>query len=359
MSTEGKILFIEKDRELAAEIHSNLRQDGFLVDTAFTAKEGFNKIRRSHFDLIIMNTHYPSEEISCNAILKLISQQYYKVPIILTCEDVSSIPSSQSIPCHIFSFFRKPINYKLLKSTIIRALEQSAGNKFKEDLLAMFSHDVKTPLTSIIGYSSILMSGKCGEFTQQAYEYITKIASKGRKILLLTEDFLTSCNIDADQIILHKSPTQLNTVIEDVLSDLEILISEKNLTISFTPGELNPINVDEIEIERVFTNLIYNAIKFANRGGRIIISTTTVQPTKEEDISKVAISVSNTGPGISKEEMPFVFHKYKHLKGGDTASGFGLGLYIVKFLIEEHQGEISLTSEPNELTTFTVKLPVT
>ena len=359
MANTEKILFIERDKDLATDIHSKLSRDGFNVDTVFSAKEGYAKIRQSSYDLIIMNTQFPNEEITCNTILKLISQQYYKTPIILTCDDVSSIPSSHNIPCHIFSFFKKPINYKFFKSTIVRALEQTTGNKFKEDLFAMFSHDVKAPLTSIIGYSSIILSGKCGEISQQGYDCVAKIASKARKILLLTEDFLTSCKIDADQIMLRKSSTDINKVIENVLADLEILSSEKNLKIEFNSGDLKQANVDEIEIERVFTNLIYNAIKFADKDGKIIITTSMTRPRKENVSPQITVAISNTGPGISKEEVPFVFHKYRHLKGSDTASGFGLGLYIVKFLIEEHNGEIDFYSEPDELTTFTVKLPIT
>jgi len=358
MSSTEKILFIESDKDLATNIHSKLKQDGFNMDTVFSAKEGYAKIRQSSYDLIIMNTQFPNEEITCNTLLKLISQQYYKTPIILTCDDVSSIPTSHNISCHIFSFFKKPINYKIFKSTIVRALEQTTGNKFKEDLFAMFSHDVKAPLTSIIGYSSIILSEKCGEVSQQTHECVAKISAKARKILLLTEDFLTSCKIDADQIILHKSPTDINKVIENVLSDLEILCTEKNLTIEFNYGDLKPANVDEIEIERVFTNLIYNAIKFDEKDGKIIVTTAMTEPRKENVLPKVTVAISNTGPGISKEEIPVVFHKYRHLKGTETSSGFGLGLYIVKFLIEEHGGEIDVFSEPGELTTFTVKLPV-
>jgi len=149
-------------------------------------------------------------------------------------------------------------------------------------------------------------------------------------------------------LLLNKTDFDLNEMFNNLISTLQPLAQQKNLYLKTDCPAPATLNADKNLIERLFTNLISNALKFTEKGG--------VQITAKQEGAAYKITVQDTGIGIAQEELPQIFKKYH--QADRSVNGYGLGLTIVKQIAEAHKGQIEVTSELNKGTTFTVTLPI-
>jgi len=143
----------------------------------------------------------------------------------------------------------------------------------------------------------------------------------------------------------------LNLLIQEIVSDMKILAEQKNVEIKFLQRKEMILNGDRDQLKRLFVNLLDNAIKYTPQGGKIIL-----ESKKEGKI--INIEISDTGIGISQDELPRIFDRFYTVDKSRSGVGFGLGLSIVKSIVEAHKGNIEVKSVLNKGTTFTVHLPV-
>ena len=224
-------------------------------------------------------------------------------------------------------------------------------SKEKDAFLAVLTHDMRTPLTSIKGYGSILRDRELDR-TQQ--EHIAKVILRSQDTLLdIVNNLLEIGKLQSGMpVLLERSSFDLALVVKGSAESLEALAMEKRITLHFDPVP-SPVEVmaDDKKIQRVVTNLISNAIKYTPDEGEVFIETSV-------NGKYAVIDIRDTGYGIPADELPFIFDRYSRVKKHQSiAIGTGLGLAIVKSLVEAHNGEISVTSEENVGSTFTVKLP--
>ena len=225
-------------------------------------------------------------------------------------------------------------------------------SKEKDAFLAVLTHDMRTPLTSIKGYGSILRDRELDR-TQQ--EHIAKVILRSQDTLLdIVNNLLEIGKMQSGMpVLLERSSFDLALVVKGAVESLETLAMEKRITLHFDPVP-SPVEVtaDDKKIQRVVTNLISNAIKYTPDEGEVFIETAV-------NGKYAVIDIRDTGYGIPADELPFIFDRYSRVKKHQSiAIGTGLGLAIVKSLVEAHNGEISVTSEENIGSTFTVKLPI-
>jgi signal transduction histidine kinase len=225
-------------------------------------------------------------------------------------------------------------------------------NKEKDQFLAVLTHDMRTPLTSIKGYASILQDRELDRAQQL---HIAKVILRSQDTLLeIVNNLLEIGKLQSGTpILLEHSNFDLALLVRDVAESLEGQALEKKLSINNesvpTPVE---ITADEKKIQRVILNLISNAIKYTPEGGQVFITTRLNGQFGE-------LSVRDTGYGIPADELPFIFDRYSRVKKHQSiAIGTGLGLAIVKSLVEAHQGEVLVQSEEGVGSTFTIRLPV-
>jgi len=221
----------------------------------------------------------------------------------------------------------------------------------KEEFITMLTHDLKTPLTSIIGYSSLMLSGEVGGLEGPQKISVEGIQVNAQKLLSLVKNFLSAGKIDNNMLKLEPKPVKVEPLILESLKNMEPQIKDKGIITEtrFTPN-LPRVEADREYLERVVSNLISNAIKFTPSGGKI-----TVYARHADGI--VTIEVSDTGIGIPDEEVPMLFEKYFQGKSSSSSKGTGLGLYIAKNIVEAHQGTIAVSSSKGKGTTFTIQLP--
>ena len=225
----------------------------------------------------------------------------------------------------------------------------------KSEFMSIASHQLRTPLSGIMGYLSMLQEGDFGQMTGDQTKVIEDVLEGSRRLIRMVNLFLNVTRIEAGRFKLNKSKVDIVKVIQSEIKELRPTTSKKKLKLKFVkPKEKIPLlNVDEDKIKDVVLNLVDNAIKYTERGG----ITVTVQ--KKE--SKVLIMVKDTGVGISPPEAEKLFSKFVRGSGVSRLSpdGSGLGLFIARKIVDTHGGNIWAESEgEGKGSTFNVELPI-
>lgn len=229
--------------------------------------------------------------------------------------------------------------------------ELEALSKEKDSFLAVLTHDMRTPLTSIKGYGSIL---KDRELDRAQQEHIAKVILRSQDTLLdIVNNLLEIGKLQSGTpILLERSSFDLALLVKSATESLEAAAMEKKIVINYAevPSPVE-ITADEKKIHRVVLNLISNAVKYTPDEGEVFINTSV-------NGKYATVAVRDTGYGIPPDELPHIFDRYSRVKKHQSmAIGTGLGLAIVKSLVDAHHGEILVTSEEGVGSTFTLKLP--
>jgi signal transduction histidine kinase len=248
------------------------------------------------------------------------------------------------------------ISMSLERSRLTAQLQQQTkllqkADKAKDAFLATVSHDLRTPLTAILGYAYMLKRGTCDkQRTAHAIDVIIRAAKAQSQ---LVNDLLDVSRILAGKLELDKKPVDLNAVMEAALDTIRPAVDAKaqRLEAQLLPGVI--IAGDPNRLQQVFWNLLSNAVKFVPDGGLI-----TVQLEAQE--TAIRVIVSDSGVGISPENLPHVFERFWQAESAKARSctGLGLGLAIVQHLIELHGGSVIAESDgKNRGARFIVSLP--
>jgi len=233
-----------------------------------------------------------------------------------------------------------------------------AANKAKSEFLANMSHELRTPLNAVNGFSEIMIAEMYGPLGDARYkEYATDIHNSGQHLLALINDILDMSKIEAGKMNLKFEPLNLEEVTEDAVRLVRNRAEAAGLNLAVDFPFLPEIEADYRAVKQVLLNLLSNAIKFTPRGGRVTVRAEVRQDSLGE---RVRVSVSDTGIGISKEDLarlaqPFEQVESQHSK---TTQGTGLGLALTKSLIELHEGALEMESTPGEGTTVSFILPI-
>ena len=242
-----------------------------------------------------------------------------------------------------------------------RYLEQKAAaesaNRAKSEFLANMSHELRTPLNAIIGFSEMLKLEMFGKLGHQRYlEYAHLINESGALLLDLISDILDMSKIEAGKYDLHYERTDIATVVNATVSLVRPRADENGLTLdACIPANIAalPLVADTRALKQILLNLLSNAIKFTPRGGRVQASASAIE-------GGVRFNVTDTGLGISKEDLPRLARPFEQasLDADLSKQGTGLGLALVRSLAELHGGTFSIESELGRGTSVNVDLPL-
>lgn len=229
--------------------------------------------------------------------------------------------------------------------------EELELEQVKTDFFSTISHELKTPLTSIIGYLDLILEGDTGDINPEQTEFISISLKQAEKLLVMISDILEIQKMETKDIPLKAELFDLVKMTEELLKIQAPLLREKGLEMVFDHPETAPYLGDRAKLDKIIGNLISNAVKYTRRG--------RVTVTISENEQAYLFSVADTGVGLSEEEQQKVFERFYRTDNSLTrdTGGTGLGLYIAKTMLEKMGGEISLISEPNKGSKFTVKLP--
>ena len=238
-----------------------------------------------------------------------------------------------------------------------KALEQAKeGSEAKSAFLFNMSHDLRTPLNAIIGFSELMKSHWDNQ--EVSRDYLEKIDESSQYLLSLINNILEMSKIESGKEELHEKPWDIYTSIDNLLQFFEPDIRQKNQTLNYSVNiQHNMILTDSLKIREIYVNLMSNAIKYTNEGGTISFSLEEIE--REEGLSDYKAIVQDTGIGISKEYLPHIFENFSRQKTSSESGviGTGLGMPIVKKLVDLMHGTISIESEEGKGTTVVVNLP--
>jgi len=240
----------------------------------------------------------------------------------------------------------------LLEAEMTARQEAENANRLRDEFLATISHELRTPLTAILGWTQILRTGGLApDKRARALETIERNAQAQAQLI---EELLDVSAIAAGKLRLDVQVVDLHTVVESAIQTVHPAANAKGVRLQATLGADGTVMGDQHRLEQVVWNLLSNAVKFTPRGGR-------VQVLVERLDSSVEITVADTGRGIADDFQAHVFERFRQADGATTRAvgGLGLGLAIVRQLVELHGGTVSVYSEgEGRGATFTVRLPI-
>ena len=226
-----------------------------------------------------------------------------------------------------------------------------SAERAKTDFFASVSHDIRTPLNSIIGFSELLKSETNPDIRQ---EYLDNIAFSGNTLLELINDVLDLARLDAEELTISHEPFNLRRQVQLILRTFESAAKEKNLSLKSEIGELPVLMLDEQRVRQLLFNLVGNAVKYTDAGGVAVAA--SFERTSPVD-GTLRISVRDTGIGITADDIAKLMRPYVRLQGMNARGGTGLGLAICKRIVERMGGEMSISSEPGRGSVFAAMLP--
>ncbi|HVO27894.1 MAG TPA: HAMP domain-containing sensor histidine kinase [Candidatus Margulisiibacteriota bacterium] len=217
------------------------------------------------------------------------------------------------------------------------------------ETLSGVSHDLKNPLGVIQSLATLLLEGDAGALNDRQMDLVRRIHASTRHVITFALNIIDAARIDAGRLVLHRSSVNLSDLVEDALLLTRSAAELKGLTLqcSVEPG-MPQATIDVGQMERVISNLVGNAVKFTPAGGKVSVSV-------RRSGNQMVLSVQDTGLGIAGTDLPTIFEQYR--RRNNRSDGSGLGLFIVKAIVEAHGGSVSIDSTAGRGTTVSVQLP--
>lgn len=237
-----------------------------------------------------------------------------------------------------------------------RTAELVRANRAKDEFLANMSHELRTPLTSILGFSEILLNKMYGALNEKQNQYMENIHASGRHLLGLINDILDIAKIETGKFELNPENTSVKLVCESSLVFVKHMAQKKFISVEYSFDESVPlVFADPKRLKQILVNLLNNAVKFTPERGAIKLETW-----QDEKEGRIWFSVSDTGIGIAPENMQKLFQPFEQLESGLSRQygGTGLGLSLVKKMVELHGGHIVVESEPGKGSRFYFNIPI-
>jgi len=377
MIEKSTVLIVDDTQQNVQVLSQMLRNEDFQVLAAFNGPDALKLVDKRKPDLILLDVMMPGMngyEV-CEQLKQ--SPQFSQIPVIFLSALDDAEAKIRAFDAGGIDYITKPFQQKEVLARIrlhlkMRLLELqqerniaelqekqehlSRLNKDKDEVLAIVSHDMRNPLGGIIGISNMMRSERI-EDPEQVDEMLRLIESSAERLLLLVNDLLDVAVIEANSIKLDFRDIDLAEMLQDVRQTHEPTARTKSIDLELdVPQDLPHIRADASKIAQVISNLVSNAIKFTPSSGKIIMKSWTI----ESDPEHIMISITDNGIGIPEEYIPGLFQKIgKHQRTGTYGEkGTGLGMPIVKRFVEVHQGILTVKSEENKGTVFTITLPI-
>ncbi len=363
---KSSILLVDDDETFLGITQPILESNNFVVKALSSVLDAESMLNSYTPDLIISDVEMPGKTgfdffTSVHSIPTL-----QNVPFIfLTANsDVDSVAIGKELGSD--DYLTKPVNYKLLIATVKGKLKkkeslQSAQSmqieEIKTRLFRMISHEMRTPLTSIVGATEILADPDSNFSASEMTTFLEMLQSNSRRLTSMFDDFLLVTRIESGEINseMFNERNEVNpfTLVESILFPLHADMASRNVVLKNTAASHTvPLCIYITHLENILYRIIENAVKFSPRDSAVHVTSTELH-------DKLIFTVSDSGCGIPIQAHASIFDKFTQVdRETNEQQGSGLGLYIAKKLTERYHGRIWFESEPNKGTTFHIEFPV-
>jgi signal transduction histidine kinase len=224
-------------------------------------------------------------------------------------------------------------------------------DRLKDDFVASVSHELRTPLTSIRGYVELLLEGDVGELNEEQERFLAVVDRNADRLLTVVGDLLFVSQVEAGVISLERKPFELTGLLQEAVEAARPAAESKGIELDLTAVDVAEVEADRGRIAQVLDNLLSNAIKFTPSGGNVRVRASATG-------HRATIEVADSGLGISAEDQARLFTRFFRTSAATAIQGTGLGLTIVKAIVESHGGKITVKSQVAVGTVFSVELPL-
>lgn len=313
-------------------------------------------------DLVLLDLHMPPPD-GMEILRRLRDSRggLNLLPVVVLTGDVGPAARNSALDLGAVDYLTKPLDRQavvirvrnlLATRRLYVALARASQNK--SNFLMSMSHEMRTPLSAIIGFSELMADDKAGRFDEPTkHKFLGEINTSGRFLLALIDDILDLSKIEAGKMVLHIENVSIADVISGVVTSMEPLATRKTIRLEADVFIAGHVPVDPVKFKQMLLNLVSNAIKFTPAGGRVALGVT-------RSGDAVEIWVSDTGVGISASDREHLFEEFRQFESPMSRQnhGTGLGLALTKRFVELHGGEIRLESEVGRGSIFTLRLPL-
>ncbi len=367
------VLVVDDEPGIRSGIHRILRKFsvdypfmddviGYDIEVAPTGEEAIEFIDSHKTDIVLLDNKLPG--IQGNDVLEYINQKQYDTYVIMITSHASLEVAVRATKNGAYDFVPKPFTPQELKSAMenvtrhiflrrMTARLNKEGKQIRFQFLSVMSHELKAPLNAIEGYIRMMQSREFGESLDDYDEIINRMKKRTEGMRNLIMDMLDLTQIESGKKKRELAEIDLIKVANSAIDMMKPYAIQKDVEVKLhSPGELK-LQADPDEMEIILNNLISNAIKYNKQDG-------TVDCSIRENKGFATITVTDSGIGMNKSEQAKLFNEFVRIKNEKTKniSGSGLGLSIVKKLVDLYNGDINVCSQPDEGTSFTITLPV-
>jgi len=353
---------IDDEESMRDSCSQILTKDGFQTETAEDGSIGLEKTKEIKPDLVLVDLKMPG--ISGMEVLEKIKEVDPNIISVVITGYATVESAVDAMKIGAYDFLPKPFSPDQLRIIIRRGLERrklileteslrQEKKLMEENFITMVSHQLRSPLVAIIQYYEVILGGMAGDVPEKQKEIIQKTKARLEGLLNLITDWLDVARLDSGQIVDNIKPLSAKKIITKVIEDLQPLTQEEKISLELGSCSKNDVvQGDADTLEQVFSNLVINAIRYNRPNGKVTVSIT-------ENADYIAIEVQDTGIGMAKEHLPFIFDQFFRVKKGEDqkVKGTGLGLSIAKKIVDAHKGSIQVSSELGKGSNFTVLLP--
>jgi signal transduction histidine kinase len=360
------VMIVEDERIVAEELRRTLERMGHRVIGIASSSEGATALASERLpDLVLMDIRLEGRQDGIEAATTL--QRRFRVPVIYLTAFADSSTVQRARETEPYGYLIKPFSDHQLQTTIeiaiykhamdarLRAAENEArdANRVKDEFLATLSHELRTPLSAILGWSTMLADGRLD--AAHSRRAVQSIARSARNLARLVDDVLDVSRVVNGSLRLDVESVLMTSVVDGAVDSVRPAAEAKSIDLSVVVDRSELVVAgDHGRLQQIVGNLLSNAVKFTPKGGHVRV-------TLERANSWAELVVADTGRGIDPEFLPFVFEPFRQADGKTTRSvgGLGLGLAIVRDLVELHGGSVRAESAGEGLgATFTVRLPI-
>lgn len=393
------ILFIDDDRHILQSLGNVLRSLGYQVRCHDDSDTVIGIIDDHEFDLVL--TDLKMQGKNGLDVLKAVKAHQPNTPVVILTGYATLFSAIEALQEGAYDYLVKPCNIQEMRMTVERGIKEKRiknerdhyfmelqaknrelkdaveqltrahqklkeNEEFRETMVSMFTHDLYNPVTTIKGFLNILVQEISQSISPTFLQYFGIIQRNIKKVEILIHTFQTYYKIDSNSYKVNLALMDIAATVRDSVKNTELFAHEQTIEfiLSIPDGELLLLG-DRFELERALTNILFNAIKYSPVGSRIEVS---VDQKRHADIGRsrsldpswsyAAISVRDYGIGIDAAEQERVFHKLFRGSNVKRIEGTGIGLFISKFIVDLHHGEITVQSTPGQGSLFTIYLPL-
>jgi two-component system sensor histidine kinase/response regulator len=334
----------------------------FKVLEAATGEEGIDIIESEKPDIILLDNKLPG--IQGVEVLEYVKKKLYDIVVVMITSYASLELAVKATRDGAYDFIPKPFTPQELRSSIENITKQlflkrmtqkmnKEGKQIRFQFLSVLSHELKAPINAIEGYLKLMKDKQFGEDLNSYNEMIDRSLERITGMRSLIMDLLDLTKIESGTPVQHLQPVDLTKIAQISMDTMRPYAIQKDVDLYLNTKEQVLMDADPKEIEIIFNNLISNAVKYNKNGGRVDVFI-------KEEKDNIVVKVSDSGIGMTEEEKSRLFQEFVRIKNQKTKNitGSGLGLSIMKKIVDMYHGEIEVQSVPDKGSTFTIIFPL-